>query len=1403
MLQSGDFYGQIRSRNQKWWGEKRFEIATRLGRDLHIGAWDLLAEFIQNAEDAGAESLALRVLNEGLLVWNDGRPFEDKDVESITGMFVTSKDASAIGYFGIGFKATLSVTDKPCVLSGEHCFWLKQGLDPYPLTNAQAEDTHNVHPEAWELFNRFRNSSGAIFWLPWRQRFNVEQFKNELMSAKERLGEFLFFINKLRLLQINGETWEVQRQQDNSEQNIVWIMLTSPEGNTEHFLRIDWQEVMAQEIVEEIASEMDEWARNKWLNSDHRFLFSLLLGLDRNKQKIEEIETGRVFVFLPTNQETGFRFHIQGRFALTADRKRVKENDPMTKWALGVLKEVVCNLPIILKNLGLLPSAWRIFPREDEVEPLMKEVSDDLRKTLQEGKFFPGDDGNFYQNQQVRLAHRTELYDLLDVDELAEVSGKKVRWVHPELRRGRALEIARSLGVEVIDRDHILWWLKEKRNPDWWEQRSKDWLKNLYQYLKEIKKSKDDWEWELTLKSLPIVRLQNGKHVLPKVSVLPPEDESEIPEELLSEIDKLNIVDRDLAKDFQGLFISLDVKDFHIELLFDRLLNSRYSGNDYPTPEENFIHILLMYVFRDQISSKCLSTWGHTFRILRDKQGNYVKPSEAYLPKEIGGYPEVEDYFQMLGGRPFVSPDYLDENERNDEEIVKDWVEFFQKLGVSKLPRIYPKSKVLRYNEIDQWCKEHNIYLDNRPYSTKGYIGIDMTFDGIEEILDLWEQRPPILQEVLKVWNIGEFIIEQKTYEYGEGAGGSKYPLESTKSAFTWFYYTGYHEKGISSWVIRLHTIPWLPDEQGNFKRPSELFGFDLKEVLGEVGFSFLHPSIPLKNSPRWARFLGIKMTAETEDVLHALKTKLDRDANYEEIKPIYEYLQKTILRSYVKEDIKERIRKDFDNMKLILVPERGRFSRQEVCWDDPTGLMPTLKPYWADLHQFFCEFLKVAESPTVDVLAKFLIESLKQQKDPEQWKEIALEVQRRWKEAPDDLKEELKQVKWPGQRNDQVEWASPEKLCLKDNRKLVSCFEGKIIWWNLESLKELTQNLGVGSLSEAKPRIQKKEQNENSDVLELKLELERIWPAIRWIADVSEENPPDVCKAQWIKVSYYWRGIESEPKGVNAILENADSKILWVTSQADSHDIGNALEEGLGVERLREFIKDIWKKEKDELKHNLERWIEEVDFSKKEELFQILQTIVEKEKYEEIPSDIVESDLNKENITKNVSVQTPSSQSHLSSIDTTSPQTKIEGRQTNGKEQIEDRSSYIPQPEQLDSETADKAMKKAKECFEREGFEVKDVSNDNLGYDLEISKNNEIYFIEVKGCRQPHDIILTKHEWEVAEEKKEQYWLFIYVCDRDTTYIIKNPTNKLKPYKYTVKKDDWINKADEYKLFG
>jgi len=64
-------FEDIRNKNEIRWGTDRLRIVQRLGREIHAEATDLIVELIQNAEDAQATCIGLRVLHEGLIVWND------------------------------------------------------------------------------------------------------------------------------------------------------------------------------------------------------------------------------------------------------------------------------------------------------------------------------------------------------------------------------------------------------------------------------------------------------------------------------------------------------------------------------------------------------------------------------------------------------------------------------------------------------------------------------------------------------------------------------------------------------------------------------------------------------------------------------------------------------------------------------------------------------------------------------------------------------------------------------------------------------------------------------------------------------------------------------------------------------------------------------------------------------------------------------------------------------------------------------------------------------------------------------------------------------------------------------------------------------------------------------------
>ena len=77
-------------------------------------------ELLQNADDAGAKRFCVRKADDYLIVSNDGRPFDIKDMESLCRSASSGKiRGTSIGYRGIGFKSVVSIAKDVHLVSGE------------------------------------------------------------------------------------------------------------------------------------------------------------------------------------------------------------------------------------------------------------------------------------------------------------------------------------------------------------------------------------------------------------------------------------------------------------------------------------------------------------------------------------------------------------------------------------------------------------------------------------------------------------------------------------------------------------------------------------------------------------------------------------------------------------------------------------------------------------------------------------------------------------------------------------------------------------------------------------------------------------------------------------------------------------------------------------------------------------------------------------------------------------------------------------------------------------------------------------------------------------------------------------------------------------------------------------
>jgi len=99
-----------------------------LSTDIYTDSQRFIYELLQNADDAsstyGSLELAIKIVDQYLVVSHNGEPFTQVDIESVCSVGDGNKrgDANKTGFKGIGFKSVFSHSDLVIINSGNYCF---------------------------------------------------------------------------------------------------------------------------------------------------------------------------------------------------------------------------------------------------------------------------------------------------------------------------------------------------------------------------------------------------------------------------------------------------------------------------------------------------------------------------------------------------------------------------------------------------------------------------------------------------------------------------------------------------------------------------------------------------------------------------------------------------------------------------------------------------------------------------------------------------------------------------------------------------------------------------------------------------------------------------------------------------------------------------------------------------------------------------------------------------------------------------------------------------------------------------------------------------------------------------------------------------------------------------------
>jgi len=320
-------------------------------------------ELLQNADDAHAHHVHFELQPHQLTLSHDGaRLFTIEDVAAITNMSRSTKkdESTAIGKFGVGFKAVFQYTETPHIYSGEFTFKIVKMFLPDSKISPQREDTRFkttfVFPfdrdekpatTAVDEIAQSLNELGpeSILFLPHIQHISYQIPKKKLVSLA-------------RMQEPNGrvrvEATEVGSPTESSRWMLLWSLtkLKDQRGNP---------------ISVAAAFNLTSESANTESNTKSPGTNETKVKQSQPTEHIVPVEDGRVCVYFPAVKEhSGLRFHIHAPFASSLARDSIidgSQNDDLINAIGSMIAEA---LPHMVETGLMTEGLLETLPNEQD-----------------------------------------------------------------------------------------------------------------------------------------------------------------------------------------------------------------------------------------------------------------------------------------------------------------------------------------------------------------------------------------------------------------------------------------------------------------------------------------------------------------------------------------------------------------------------------------------------------------------------------------------------------------------------------------------------------------------------------------------------------------------------------------------------------------------------------------------------------------------------------------------------------------------------------------------------------------------------------------------------------------------------------------------------------------------------
>ncbi len=399
-----------------------------------------------------------------------------------------TKDLTAIGRFGIGFKSVYAFTDRPEVHSGTEAFAIESFV--WPVATSEVA----------------RDPEETVIAIPLKA--TDESGHDEIALGLGSLGAsallFLRQIEEIRWSVEGGRSRRYLRESKEIEAGVRRVTVIDQEQDQPDSSK-EWL-VISQAVT----AEDGEPAGHVELS------FSLARDKSSQRERIQRVERSPLVVFFSTVLETHLGFLVQGPYRTTPSRDNVPHSDTWNQSLVGqtasLLGEALCWLRDndLLDTAGLrcLPLDPVKFGESSMFAPLY----DATKSALSSECLLPRFDAGHVTATCARLGRTQELRELFTPTQLAALYGEENQlvWLSEDITQDRTPELRRYLMQELDVPEFTPETVIPRLDQGFLEAQSDDWIGKLYKFLNGQPRLRRQFQ------VLPLIRLDDGRHVSPR-----------------------------------------------------------------------------------------------------------------------------------------------------------------------------------------------------------------------------------------------------------------------------------------------------------------------------------------------------------------------------------------------------------------------------------------------------------------------------------------------------------------------------------------------------------------------------------------------------------------------------------------------------------------------------------------------------------------------------------------------------------------------------------------------------------------------------------------------------------------------------------------------------------------------